>query len=99
MGADGAFGGVRGFSKVIGAVDGTHIPVFPPKENRDAFINRKGWASLNVMLVCTHDCRILAVRFPLMDALVLTLQHTSVSRRTQAAVLMLAFTVNRPSRH
>lgn len=60
--ADASFGGVRGFSRVIGALDGTHIPVSPPKENRDAFINRKGWASINVMLVCTHDCRILAVR-------------------------------------
>jgi hypothetical protein len=49
-----------GFDEVVGALDGTHIAVKPSRGDRDSFINRKGWASLNVMLACTWDRRILA---------------------------------------
>jgi len=45
---------VGGFPNVVGAIDGTHIPIKPPSCDRDSFINRKGWPSINVMAVCDH---------------------------------------------
>lgn len=41
-----------GFPGVIGAIDGTHVAVFPPEIGREyLFINRKLYHSLNVMIV------------------------------------------------
>ncbi|XP_052788842.1 putative nuclease HARBI1 [Mya arenaria] len=39
-----------GFPNVIGAVDSSHIRIFMPKDGHD-FINRKNFASINVMAV------------------------------------------------
>jgi hypothetical protein len=36
---------------VIGAVDGTHIPILAPTTGYSDFINRKGWTSFNVLAV------------------------------------------------
>lgn len=33
------------------AVDGTHVKIFTPSKDRHLFYNRKGYNSLNVMLV------------------------------------------------
>lgn len=73
-----AFAEVAGFPDVTGALDGTHIPVKPPVNNRDSYINRKGFPSINVLAVCdnkmmfldvsadragsVHDARVLRVR-------------------------------------
>ena len=40
---------------VLGVVDGSHIPVNPPKDQREAYCNRKGWYS--VLLSGTVDHR------------------------------------------
>lgn len=41
-----------GFPGVIGCVDGTHIKIIPPiKRERHLYINRKGFYSLNIMIV------------------------------------------------
>lgn len=40
---------------VIGCLDGTHIPVRPPAHDRDSYINRKGFASINVLAVCDNN--------------------------------------------
>lgn len=41
-----------GFPGVIGCVDGTHVRIIsPPNEEKHIFLNRKGFYSLNVMLV------------------------------------------------
>ncbi|KYN05523.1 Putative nuclease HARBI1, partial [Cyphomyrmex costatus] len=43
------------FPGVIGAVDGTHIAIFPPEKRREyLYINRKLYHSLNVMIVSTN---------------------------------------------
>lgn len=51
-----------GFPGVIGAIDGTHIAIFPPKIEREyLFINKKLYHSLNVLVICDSNCEILAV--------------------------------------
>ncbi|XP_071580678.1 putative nuclease HARBI1 [Temnothorax nylanderi] len=51
-----------GFPGVIGAIDGTHIAIFPPEAEREyLFINRKLYHSLNVLAICDSNCEILAV--------------------------------------
>ncbi|XP_065093820.1 putative nuclease HARBI1 [Ochlerotatus camptorhynchus] len=48
-----------GFPGVIGCVDGTHVRIFPPPADvQHLYYNRKGFHSLNVMLVCDHKQRI-----------------------------------------
>ncbi|XP_054741540.1 putative nuclease HARBI1 [Anastrepha obliqua] len=39
---------------VVGCVDGTHVKIIAPSENSHLYYNRKGYYSLNVMLVCDH---------------------------------------------
>nr|XP_055837203.1 putative nuclease HARBI1 [Episyrphus balteatus] len=43
---------------VIGCVDGTHIRIIAPKQNKHLFYNRKGFFSLNALLICDADMRI-----------------------------------------
>lgn len=41
---------------MIGAIDGSHIAVFPPQTEREhLFINRKLYHSLNVMIVRMYN--------------------------------------------
>ncbi|XP_046382336.1 protein ALP1-like [Ischnura elegans] len=40
--------------QVIGAIDGTHIPILPPKDSYRDFINRKGWPSVNLTAVVDY---------------------------------------------
>lgn len=43
-----------GFPNVIVVIDGTQVAIFPPKsEIEEAYHNRKGYHSLNVMIVST----------------------------------------------
>jgi hypothetical protein len=49
------------FKDCIGAIDGSHIPVFPPENKRAAFRNRKGFLSQNVLAVCGFDSKFLMV--------------------------------------
>ncbi|GMN56714.1 hypothetical protein TIFTF001_025829 [Ficus carica] len=41
----------------IGAIDGTHVPCVPPRENADAWINCKGFYSQNILAACLFDMR------------------------------------------
>ncbi|XP_036145512.1 putative nuclease HARBI1 [Monomorium pharaonis] len=51
-----------GFPGVIGAIDGSHIAIFPPQNEREhLFINRKLYHSLNIMIVSSYNGEILAV--------------------------------------
>lgn len=41
----------HGIPSVIGCVDGTHVRIVAPSNNKHLYYNRKGYYSLNVMLV------------------------------------------------
>ncbi|XP_072354326.1 putative nuclease HARBI1 [Scyliorhinus torazame] len=56
-----AFYRIAGFPKVIGAVDGTHVALKAPGNDTVSFVNGKGFHSLNVMIVCDAQMRILTV--------------------------------------
>jgi hypothetical protein len=43
------------FRNIIGAVDGTHINIKAPAENKHVFVNRKGRHSTNVMVINNFD--------------------------------------------
>lgn len=45
------------FIDCVGAIDGTHIPVLPPEEEKIPFRNRKGFLSQNVLAVCDFSLR------------------------------------------
>lgn len=44
------FYAIRGFPKVIGAIDGTHVALRNPSKENNVFFNRKNFTSLNVMV-------------------------------------------------
>lgn len=45
-----------GFPGVIGCVDGTHVKIFKPRlDVQHLYYNRKGYHSLNVMVVCIEE--------------------------------------------
>ncbi|XP_067842796.1 putative nuclease HARBI1 [Heptranchias perlo] len=60
------FAHIVGFPIVQGANDCTHIDLCAPHINSAIFINRKGFHSLNVQLVCSYTHRIMEVgaRYP-----------------------------------
>ncbi|CAC5387659.1 unnamed protein product [Mytilus coruscus] len=45
------------FPGVIGCIDGTHVKIQAPSEDEPAYVNRKGWHSINVQGVCDHEGR------------------------------------------
>nr|XP_023027765.1 putative nuclease HARBI1 [Leptinotarsa decemlineata] len=49
------------FPGVTGAVDCTHIRILHPVEEEHNFVNRKGYHSMNVQVICDSNLRILAV--------------------------------------
>ena len=50
-----AFERMKGFPGVVGAIDCTHIPIKAPKENRNDYINRKFFRSIQLHAVCDAD--------------------------------------------
>ncbi|XP_031327606.1 protein ALP1-like [Photinus pyralis] len=42
---------------LIGAIDGTHIPILPPADGYRDFVNRKGWPSMILQAVVDHSYR------------------------------------------
>jgi hypothetical protein len=45
----------NGFPGIIGALDGSHIEIKKPAAHGNSYINRKGFASLQVQAVCTDN--------------------------------------------
>ncbi|XP_027169408.1 protein ALP1-like [Coffea eugenioides] len=50
------------FKDCIGTIDGTHVSASVPRGEQDAFRNRKGTLSQNVLAACDHDMRFVYVR-------------------------------------
>ncbi|XP_071580767.1 putative nuclease HARBI1 [Temnothorax nylanderi] len=48
------FSEIGAFPRTIGAIDGTHINIPAPKENPEAYVNRKGHHSIQAQVVCDH---------------------------------------------
>lgn len=46
-------------SKCIGAIDGTHIRIQAPSSYEQLFVNRKGYHSINVQVICYAKLRVL----------------------------------------
>jgi len=46
-----------GFPGVVGCIDGSHVPIKAPAVDRDSYINRKGFASVNLLAVCDDALR------------------------------------------
>ena len=57
---------VAGFPNVLGAVDGTHIPIQAPHEDEASYVNRKHYHSINVQAVCDAGgkCKFCCSNFP-----------------------------------
>ena len=41
-----------GFPKVLGSIDGSHIPIVAPSSNEAIYVNRKRYHSINVQAIC-----------------------------------------------
>ncbi|XP_061172373.1 putative nuclease HARBI1 [Saccostrea echinata] len=52
---------IAGFPNVLGCVDGTFVKKQGPSENEPDFVNRKGFHSLNVQMVCDAKFRITSI--------------------------------------
>ncbi|XP_031348432.1 putative nuclease HARBI1 [Photinus pyralis] len=50
-----------GFPGVIGCVDGTHVAILKPRVDAHNFLNRKGYYSLNVQIICDAELKILSI--------------------------------------
>lgn len=44
-----------GFPATIGCVDGTHVAILKPVQDAHNYLNRKGYYSLNVQIICDAD--------------------------------------------
>ena len=59
------FQAIAGFPNIIGAIDCTHIATKAPSTNEFNYVNRKGFHSVNVQIVCDANLSLLNVeRWP-----------------------------------
>ena len=49
------------FPGIVGLIDGTHIRIKPPKEDAEAYENRKGYHSINCQVTVDADDRITSI--------------------------------------
>lgn len=79
------FHAIAGFPNVIGAIDCTHIALKAPSQHEYNFVNRKGFHSINVQLICDADLMLLNVvaRWPGGTHDSFIVQNSSVGIRLQ----------------
>lgn len=46
---------MAGFPNVIGCIDGTHVRIQAPSVDEPAYVNRKGYHSVNVQVTCDYQ--------------------------------------------
>ncbi|XP_066600139.1 putative nuclease HARBI1 [Prorops nasuta] len=46
-----------GFPNTIGAIDGSHIKISAPKHHPEAYINRKGYHSIQLQVICNEELK------------------------------------------
>lgn len=56
-----AFWNAFNFPGIIGCVDGTHVAIVKPNEDEHLYLNRKGYHSKNVQIICDADLVILSL--------------------------------------
>ena len=49
------FHAMAGFRDVIGYIDGTHFKIAAPPVDANAYVNRKGFHSINAQVICDAD--------------------------------------------
>lgn len=54
------FEAVLGFPQGVGALDGCHLEVCPPKDNASDYYNYKGWYSIILLAVADHNYKFLS---------------------------------------
>lgn len=52
-----SFQDIAGLRGVIGAVDGTYVPIKAPHDNPDIYINRKCFHAITLQAICTPDLK------------------------------------------
>ncbi|CAI6353353.1 unnamed protein product [Macrosiphum euphorbiae] len=52
---------MKGFSNVIGAIDGNHIRIDKPSSDPDSYYNRKKYFSIHMQAVCDHRNKIKSI--------------------------------------
>ena len=52
------FEALRGIPYVVGAIDGSHIPIIAPRENHEDYFNCKGFHSILLQLTVGANCSI-----------------------------------------
>lgn len=55
------FHAIAGFPNIIGAIDCTHIAIKTPSHNKFNYVNRKGFHSINVQIICNGHLALLNV--------------------------------------
>ena len=48
-------------TKVIGCVDGTHVPILAPPINEDILVNRKNFHSINIQAICDSKLKFIDI--------------------------------------
>ncbi|XP_046576476.1 putative nuclease HARBI1 [Haliotis rubra] len=84
------FCSIGGFPKVLGAVDGTLIPIKRPPANEEmAFVCRKGYHAINVQGVCDSDLRFtnVVVRWPGSTHDSLILKNSGLGKKMETGVV------------
>ncbi|XP_033731771.1 putative nuclease HARBI1 [Pecten maximus] len=51
------FAARNGFPDIVGALDGTRIPISKPRDHPQTYVNRKGFHSIQLQAICRHDMR------------------------------------------
>ena len=55
------FDGMAGMPGIVGAIDGTYVPIKAPSVNPEVYINRKCFHGITLQAICNHQRRFIDV--------------------------------------